>query len=128
MVASVHDIGSMRRDAERNHHDRQQLVISIWVSSNRAQGSVRNDPYFESGAFRPLPISRSYGLDESRDAYLAVAGGARGRIVFIRDPNPNGLCADGPGSSVQSQFRVSSLSAGRRTLGNLGRSVQWSQA
>jgi hypothetical protein len=36
MVASVDDIGSMRRDAERNHHDRQQLVISIWVSSNRA--------------------------------------------------------------------------------------------
>jgi hypothetical protein len=47
---------------------------------------------------------------------------------FIRDPNPNGLCADGPGSSVQSQFRVSSLSAGLRTLGEVGRNVRWSQA
>ncbi|MDT5127707.1 MAG: NADPH:quinone reductase, partial [Mycobacterium sp.] len=39
-------------------------------------------PYFESGAFRPLPISRSYGLDESQDAYQAVAGGTHGRIVI----------------------------------------------
>jgi NADPH:quinone reductase len=39
-------------------------------------------PYFESGAFRPLPISRSYGLDEGQDAYAAVAGGTKGRIVI----------------------------------------------
>jgi NADPH:quinone reductase-like Zn-dependent oxidoreductase len=39
-------------------------------------------PHFESGAFRPLPISRTYGLNESQDAYLAVAGGAPGRIVI----------------------------------------------
>jgi NADPH:quinone reductase-like Zn-dependent oxidoreductase len=39
-------------------------------------------PYFESGAFRPLPISRSYGLDEGQDAYAAVAAGTRGRIVI----------------------------------------------
>jgi NADPH:quinone reductase-like Zn-dependent oxidoreductase len=39
-------------------------------------------PYFESGAFRPLPVSRSYGLDEGQDAYLAVAGGTAGRIVI----------------------------------------------
>lgn len=39
-------------------------------------------PYFESGAFRPLPINRSYGLDEGQDAYAAVAGGTRGRIVI----------------------------------------------
>jgi NADPH2:quinone reductase len=39
-------------------------------------------PYFESGAFRPLPISRSYTLDEGQDAYAAVAGGTAGRIVI----------------------------------------------
>jgi NADPH:quinone reductase-like Zn-dependent oxidoreductase len=40
-------------------------------------------PYFESGAFRPLPISRTYGLDESQDAYRAVtSGGPAGRIVI----------------------------------------------
>jgi NADPH:quinone reductase len=39
-------------------------------------------PYFESGAFRPLPVSHRYGLDESQDAYLAVAGGTHGRIVI----------------------------------------------
>ncbi len=38
--------------------------------------------YFESGAFRPLPISRSYRLDQGQDAYHAVAGGTRGRIVI----------------------------------------------
>jgi NADPH:quinone reductase-like Zn-dependent oxidoreductase len=39
-------------------------------------------PQFESGAFRPLPISQSYGLDDGRDAYAAVAAGAAGRIVI----------------------------------------------
>jgi NADPH:quinone reductase len=38
--------------------------------------------YFEARAFRPLPITRSYPLDEGEDAYLAVADGARGRIVI----------------------------------------------
>ena len=38
-------------------------------------------PHFESGAFRPLPISGIYGLNESQDAYLAV-GGTPGRIVI----------------------------------------------
>jgi NADPH:quinone reductase-like Zn-dependent oxidoreductase len=39
-------------------------------------------PYFESGAFRPLPIHRSYGLDDSQHAYTAVAGGTPGRVVI----------------------------------------------
>jgi len=42
--------------------------------------------YFESGAFRPLSISRSYGLDEGQDAYRAVAGGTPGRIVIHPQP------------------------------------------
>jgi NADPH:quinone reductase-like Zn-dependent oxidoreductase len=39
-------------------------------------------PHSESGAFRPLPISGSYRLEESRDAYLAVADGTAGRVVI----------------------------------------------
>jgi NADPH2:quinone reductase len=39
-------------------------------------------PYFESGAFQPLPISHCYGLDASRDAYQAVADGTAGRVVI----------------------------------------------
>jgi NADPH:quinone reductase len=39
-------------------------------------------PYFESGAFRPLPINSSYSLNEGPDAYRAVANGTRGRIVI----------------------------------------------
>jgi hypothetical protein len=39
-------------------------------------------PHFESGAFRPLPISQSYRLDDGRDAYAAVAAGTAGRIVI----------------------------------------------
>lgn len=38
-------------------------------------------PSFESGAFRPLPIARTYGLDEAPLAYQAVASGTPGRIV-----------------------------------------------
>ncbi|MGF6885215.1 hypothetical protein ABIA39_003211 [Nocardia sp. GAS34] len=30
-------------------------------------------PYFENGQFRPLPIGRTFGLDDGRDAYRAVA-------------------------------------------------------
>jgi NADPH:quinone reductase-like Zn-dependent oxidoreductase len=39
-------------------------------------------PYFDSGAFRPLPISRSFGLNQGQDAYAAVAGGTSGRVVI----------------------------------------------
>ena len=39
-------------------------------------------PYFESGAFRPLPVARTYGLDEAPLAYQAVAAGTSGRIVL----------------------------------------------
>jgi NADPH2:quinone reductase len=39
-------------------------------------------PYFESGDFRPLPISRRYDLEDGRAAYRAVADRAPGRIVI----------------------------------------------
>lgn len=39
-------------------------------------------PYFESGQFRPLPISFEYDLDEGTRAYQAVADHTRGRVVI----------------------------------------------
>ena len=39
-------------------------------------------PYFESGEFRPLPITASYPLDEATVAYRAVADGVTGRVVI----------------------------------------------
>jgi Protein of unknown function (DUF2637) len=40
------------------------------------------NPYFQSGAFRPLPIARTYPLQEGVAAYQAVAKGSPGRIVI----------------------------------------------
>jgi NADPH:quinone reductase len=39
-------------------------------------------PYFESGDFRPLPITARYSLDESTPAYEAVASQIPGRVVI----------------------------------------------
>jgi NADPH2:quinone reductase len=39
-------------------------------------------PYFESGAFRPLPITATYPLEEAVAAYRAVAGRTAGRVVI----------------------------------------------
>jgi NADPH:quinone reductase len=39
-------------------------------------------PYFESGEFRPLPISATYSLDEAPAAYQAVADHTVGRVVI----------------------------------------------
>jgi NADPH2:quinone reductase len=39
-------------------------------------------PHFDSGAFIAPAIERVVGLDQARDAYLAVAQGARGRVVL----------------------------------------------
>ncbi|KAA0099590.1 zinc-binding alcohol dehydrogenase family protein [Mycolicibacterium sp. P1-18] len=39
-------------------------------------------PYFESGAFRPLPVAHTYGLDDAPSAYQAVAAGTSGRVVL----------------------------------------------
>jgi NADPH2:quinone reductase len=39
-------------------------------------------PYFESGEFRPLPITASYRLDEAVVAYQAVADHVAGRVVI----------------------------------------------
>lgn len=39
-------------------------------------------PHFESGVFRPLPITRSYSLEDGVAAYQAVANHTVGRIVI----------------------------------------------
>jgi NADPH2:quinone reductase len=39
-------------------------------------------PHFESGVFRPLPITRNYSLEDGVAAYQAVANHAVGRIVI----------------------------------------------
>ncbi|QIS22296.1 quinone oxidoreductase family protein [Nocardia terpenica] len=40
------------------------------------------NPHFESGAFRPLPITRAYDLEQGGEAYRALADGTRGRVVL----------------------------------------------
>lgn len=47
-----------------------------------ARRLLRISPYFESGAFRPLPITASYPLDEGPAAYQAVADHIAGRVVI----------------------------------------------
>ncbi len=42
----------------------------------------RMAPYFESGAFRPLPIAATYPLDDAPTAYRAVADHTVGRVVI----------------------------------------------
>jgi hypothetical protein len=39
-------------------------------------------PYFESGEFRPLPVTASYPLIEGPLAYQAVADHIAGRVVI----------------------------------------------
>jgi NADPH:quinone reductase len=39
-------------------------------------------PYFESGEFRPLPVTASYPLIEGALAYQAVADHIAGRVVI----------------------------------------------
>ncbi|MCN9244390.1 hypothetical protein NGF19_27015 [Streptomyces sp. RY43-2] len=40
-------------------------------------------PYFESGQFQPLPVAHRYSLENGREAYLAVANRAPGRVVIF---------------------------------------------
>jgi len=42
----------------------------------------RLTPFFDSGQFRPLPITRRYSLADGKDAYLAVEHKTRGRVVI----------------------------------------------
>jgi NADPH:quinone reductase len=61
----------------------------IFGSDSRTLGVVESarllqqmSPYFESGQFRPLPITASYPLDQGVAAYQVVADGIAGRVVI----------------------------------------------
>jgi hypothetical protein len=62
----------------RGMHGASSGSLGVVESGRRL---VELAPYFDSSSFRPLPISRSHGLDEGQDAYAAVADGTPGRIV-----------------------------------------------
>ena len=53
--------------------------LSIVDSARRLE---RMAPFFESGAFRPLPIAATYSLDDAPTAYRAVADRVAGRVVI----------------------------------------------
>jgi NADPH:quinone reductase len=53
--------------------------LSIVDSARRLE---KMSPYFESGEFRPLPITASYSLDDASLAYQAVADHKAGRVVI----------------------------------------------
>jgi NADPH:quinone reductase len=53
--------------------------LDVVDSARRLQ---RISPCFESGQFRPLPITASYSLDEGVKAYQAVADHIAGRVVI----------------------------------------------
>jgi len=53
--------------------------LSMIDSARRLE---RMAPYFESGEFRPLPITGRYSLDDAPAAYRAVADHAVGRVML----------------------------------------------
>ena len=53
--------------------------LSVVDSARRLEQMA---PYFESGAFRPLPIAGTYPLDDAIEAYQAVADHTAGRVVI----------------------------------------------
>ncbi len=53
--------------------------LTVVDSARRLQEMV---PYFESGQFRPLPIAKTYSLDDAAAAYQAVADHTVGRVVI----------------------------------------------
>lgn len=53
--------------------------LTVVDSARRLQEMA---PYFESGEFRPLPIAKTYSLDDAVAAYRAVADHTVGRVVI----------------------------------------------
>ncbi len=67
------------------YHDELQLlgVDSLkrdLVQSARMLDALR--PQFESGAFRPAPVARTFGLADAASAYQHVTAGTAGRVVL----------------------------------------------
>jgi NADPH:quinone reductase-like Zn-dependent oxidoreductase len=68
------------------YHNKARILGSDGRKFNVVASATRlklMGPYFDSGAFRPLPIVRSYPLDQARAAYQAVADHTQGRVVLV---------------------------------------------
>ncbi len=65
------------REARLLGADSRQLDV---IASGRYLSMLA--PYFERGEFRPLPVTRRYGLDDGVKAYIAVGEGVSGRVVI----------------------------------------------
>jgi NADPH:quinone reductase len=87
--------------------------LSIVDSARRLEAMA---PYFESGAFRPLPIAASYSLDDAPAAYQAVADQPGGRIVI----RPKDLHGDRQWPDVPDLVAVLGDRAVRRELAAAG--------
>jgi NADPH2:quinone reductase len=57
--------------------DSRKLTVSDSARRLETMG-----PFFESGEFRPLPVTASYSLDQGPLAYQAVADHVAGRVVI----------------------------------------------
>jgi NADPH:quinone reductase-like Zn-dependent oxidoreductase len=53
--------------------------LTVCDSARRLEAMA---PYFEAGAFRPLPIVTTYSLDDAAIAYQSVADHTAGRVVI----------------------------------------------
>jgi NADPH2:quinone reductase len=57
--------------------DSRKLTVS-----DLARRLEKMGPYFESGEFRPLPVTASYSLEQGPLAYQEVADHVAGRVVI----------------------------------------------
>ncbi len=85
VVISAVGPGPVEIDLRDLYHNETRIFgtdsgnLGIVESARRLE---KMSPYFESGAFRPLPIGASYSLDEAVLAYQAVADDTAGRVVI----------------------------------------------
>jgi NADPH:quinone reductase-like Zn-dependent oxidoreductase len=85
VVISAVGTSAVEIDLRELYHNETRIYgtdsgkLGIVESARRLE---KLSPYFESGAFRPLPIAASYSLDEGSLAYQAVADHIAGRVVI----------------------------------------------
>jgi NADPH:quinone reductase len=85
VVISAVGTSAVEIDLRELYHNETRIFgtdsgkLGIVESARRLE---KLSPYFESGEFRPLPITASYSLDEGSLAYRAVAEHTAGRVVI----------------------------------------------
>src|ERR1700739_4047781 len=85
VVISAVGTSAVEIDLRELYHNETRIYgtdsgkLGIVESARRLE---KLSPYFESGEFRPLPITVSYSLDEGSLAYQAVADHIAGRVVI----------------------------------------------